>query len=143
MSTYFPKGEIARKWYVVDASGQTLGRVATRVARILSGKDNPKYTPFLDTGDHVIVINADKVRVTGMKADDKIYYRVTGFPGGIRAEQYKKRMERKPEQVLEAAIVGMLPHTKLGRAMAKKLKVYRGDQHPHVAQMPEAIAAVV
>ena len=143
MSTYFPKGEIARKWFVVDASGQTLGRVATRVARILSGKDSPKYTPFIDTGDHVIVINADKVRVTGMKADDKVYYRVTGFPGGIRSEQYKKRLERKPEEVLEAAIVGMLPHTKLGRAMAKKLKVYKGDQHPHTAQKPEAIAAVV
>ena len=143
MSTYFPKGEIARKWYVVDASGQTLGRLASRVARILSGKDSPKYTPFIDTGDHVVVINADKVRITGMKADDKIYYRVTGFPGGVRSEQYKKRMERKPEQVLEEAIVGMLPHTKLGRAMAKKLKVYRGDKHPHEAQKPEAVAAVV
>ena len=143
MSTYFPKGEIARKWYVVDASGQTLGRVASRVARILAGKDSPKYTPFIDTGDHVIVINADKVRVTGMKADDKVYYRVTGFPGGIRSEQYKKRLERKPEEVLEAAIVGMLPHTKLGRAMAKKLKVYKGDQHPHTAQKPETIAATV
>ncbi len=143
MSTYFPKGEIARKWFVVDASGQTLGRVATRVARILSGKDSPKYTPFLDTGDHVIVINADKVRVTGLKADHKVYYRVTGFPGGIRSEQYKKRLERKPEQVLEEAIIGMLPHTKLGRAMAKKLKVYRGEQHPHAAQKPEQIAAVV
>jgi large subunit ribosomal protein L13 len=143
MSTYFPKGEIARKWYVVDASGQTLGRVASRVARILSGKNSPKYTPFLDMGDHVVVINADKVRVTGMKADDKVYYRVTGFPGGIRAEEYKKRLTRKPEQVLEAAIVGMLPHTKLGRAMAKKLKVYKGDKHPHVAQKPQAIQAVV
>jgi len=143
MSTYFPKGEIARKWYVVDASGQTLGRLATRVARILAGKDSPKYTPFIDTGDHVIVINADKVRVTGMKSDDKVYYRVTGFPGGIRSEQYKKRLERKPEQVLEAAIIGMLPHTKLGRAMAKKLKVYKGDQHPHAAQKPEAITATV
>ena len=143
MSTYFPKGEIARKWFVVDASGQTLGRVATRVARILSGKNSPKYTPFLDTGDHVVVINADKVRITGLKADDKVYHRYTGFPGGIRSEQYKKRMQRKPEQVLEAAIVGMLPHTKLGRAMAKKLKVYKGDKHPHTAQKPEAVQAVV
>jgi len=143
MSTYFPKGEIARKWFVVDASGQTLGRVATRVARILSGKDNPKYTPFIDTGDHVIVINADKVRITGLKADSKVYYRYTGFPGGIRAEEYKKRFERKPERVVEEAIVGMLPHTKLGRAMAKKLKVYKGDKHPHIAQKPESIAAVV
>jgi large subunit ribosomal protein L13 len=143
MSTYFPKGEIARKWYVVDASGQTLGRVASRVARILSGKDSPKYTPFIDTGDHVIVINADKVRITGLKADSKVYYRYTGFPGGIRAEEYKKRFERKPEQVVEEAIVGMLPHTKLGRAMARKLKVYKGDKHPHVAQKPETVAAVV
>jgi large subunit ribosomal protein L13 len=143
MSTYFPKGEIARKWYVVDASGQTLGRLASRVARILSGKDSPKYTPFLDTGDHVIVINADKVRITGMKADDKVYHRYTGFPGGIRSEQYKKRLQRRPEQVLESAIIGMLPHTKLGRAMAQKLKVYKGDKHPHVAQKPEAIHAVV
>jgi large subunit ribosomal protein L13 len=143
MSTYFPKGEIARKWFVVDASGQTLGRLATRVARILSGKDSPKYTPFIDVGDHVIVINADKVRITGLKADSKVYYHVTGFPGGIRAEEFKKRLERKPEKIVEDAIVGMLPHTKLGRAMAAKLKVYRGDKHPHVAQQPEAIAAVV
>jgi large subunit ribosomal protein L13 len=143
MSTYFPKGEIARKWYVVDASGQTLGRLATRVARILSGKDSPKYTPFMDTGDHVIVINADKVRISGLKADSKIYYHVTGFPGGIRAEEYKKRLERRPEKVVEDAIVGMLPHTKLGRAMASKLKVYKGDKHPHLAQKPEVVAAVV
>jgi len=143
MSTYFPKGEIARKWFVVDASGQTLGRVASRVARILSGKDSPKYTPFIDTGDHVIVINADKVRITGLKADDKVYYRYTGFPGGIKAEDYRKRFERKPEKVVEEAIIGMLPHTKLGRSMAKKLKVYKGDKHPHAAQKPEAVAAVV
>jgi large subunit ribosomal protein L13 len=143
MSTYFPKGEIARKWYVVDASGQTLGRVATRVARILSGKDSPKYTPFLDTGDHVIVINADKIRITGLKADSKVYHRYTGFPGGIRSEEYKKRLQRRPEKIVEDAIVGMLPHTKLGRAMASKLKVYKGDQHPHAAQKPETIAAVV
>ena len=143
MSTYFPKGEIARKWFVIDADGETLGRLATRVARILSGKDNPKYTPFLDTGDHVIVINADKVRITGLKADSKVYHRYTGYPGGIRSEEYKKRLQRKPEQVVEAAIVGMLPHTKLGRAMAKKLKVYKGDKHPHVAQKPETVAAAV
>jgi len=142
MSTYFPKGEIARKWFVIDAEGQTLGRLATRVARILSGKDNPKYTPFLDMGDHVIVINAGKVRITGLKADSKVYYRYSGYPGGIRAEEYKKRFERRPEQVVEDAITGMLPHTKLGRAMAGKLKVYRGDKHPHQAQKPEALAAV-
>jgi len=141
MSTYFPKGEIARKWFVIDGEGQTLGRLATRVARILSGKDSPKYTPFLDTGDHVIVINAEKVRITGLKADHKVYYHYSGYPGGIKAEEYKKRFGRKPEQVVEAAITGMLPHTKLGRAMAGKLKVYKGDKHPHQAQKPEALAA--
>jgi large subunit ribosomal protein L13 len=142
MSTYFPKGEIARKWFVIDGEGQTLGRLATRVARILSGKDSPKYTPFLDTGDHVIVINAGKVRITGLKADSKVYYRYSGYPGGIKGEEYKKRFERRPEQIVEAAITGMLPHTKLGRAMAGKLKVYKGDKHPHQAQKPEALAAV-
>ena len=140
MSTYFPgQGELARKWYVVDADGQTLGRLAARVARILTGKENPKYTPFLDTGDHVVIINAAKIHVTGMKAEKKIYHRVTGYPGGLRSEEFRKRLARKPESVLEAAIIGMLPHTKLGRAMASKLKVYRGDQHPHQAQKPEAL----
>jgi len=141
MSTYFPgQGELARKWYVVDADGQTLGRLATRVARILSGKENPKYTPFLDTGDHVVVINAAKIHVTGMKAEQKIYHRVTGYPGGLRSEEFRKRLARKPESVVEAAIIGMLPHTKLGRAMASKLKVYRDDKHPHQAQKPEALS---
>lgn len=140
MSTYFPKGEIARKWFVIDADGQTLGRLATRVARILSGKDSPKYTPFLDTGDHVIVINAEKVRITGLKADSKLYHRYTGYPGGIRSEEYTKLLQRRPEKIVEDAITGMLPHTKLGRAMAGKLKVYRGDKHPHAAQKPEALA---
>jgi len=140
MSTYFPgQGELARKWYVVDADGQTLGRLAARVARILSGKNNPKYTPFLDTGDHVVIINAAKIHVTGMKAEKKIYHRVTGYPGGLRSEEFRKRLARKPESVVEAAIIGMLPHTKLGRAMASKLKVYRDDKHPHQAQKPEAL----
>jgi len=141
MSTYFPgQGELARKWYVVDADGQTLGRLAARVARILTGKENPKYTPFLDTGDHVVVINAAKIHVTGMKAEQKIYHRVTGYPGGLRSEEFRKRLARKPESVVEAAIIGMLPHTKLGRAMASKLKVYRDDKHPHQAQKPEVLA---
>ena len=125
MSTRFPSGqEIARKWYVVDASGQTLGRLATHVARILSGKNNPKYTPFLDLGDHVIVINADKIRVTGMKTEQKVY---------------RKRLGRRPEQVVQDAILGMLPKTKLGRSMGKKLKVYKGDVHRHQAQKPEQL----
>jgi large subunit ribosomal protein L13 len=139
MSTYFPKGEIARKWFVIDADGQTLGRLATRVARILSGKDNPKYTPFLDMGDHVVIINAAKIRLTGLKSDAKVYHHYTGYPGGIRTEEYKKRLTRRPEKIVEDAIVGMLPHTKLGRSMAGKLKVYRDDKHPHSAQKPEAL----
>ena len=142
MSTYFPKGEIARKWFVVDALGQTLGRLASRVARILNGKDSPQYTPFLDTGDHVIVINAGKVKISGLKAGTKTYYHYTGYPGGIKGEEYKKRFDRKPELIVEDAIKGMLPHTKLGRAMFSKLKVYKGDTHPHVAQKPVTVDAV-
>jgi large subunit ribosomal protein L13 len=141
MSTYFPKeGEIARKWYVVDASGQPLGRLSSRVASILQGKESPKYTPFLDTGDHVIVINADKVKLTGMKAEAKVYQHYTGYPGGLRTEAYNKRMTRKPELVIEEAVKRMLPKSKLGRQMISKLKVYRGDKHPHQAQKPEGLA---
>jgi large subunit ribosomal protein L13 len=142
MSTYFPKaGEIARKWFVVDASGQTLGRLSTRVARMLSGKDNPRYTPFIDTGDHVIVINAEKVRLTGLKSEAKVYRHYTGYPGGLREEDFRKRFARKPESVVQDAITGMLPKSKMGKAMAKKLKVYRGDKHPHEAQQPQATTA--
>ena len=141
MATYFPKqGEIARNWYVVDGTGQTLGRLATRVSRILTGKDSPRYTPFLDTGDHVVVINAAKVQVTGLKGQQKVYHRYTGYPGGLRSEDFRQRFERKPEVVVQEAILGMLPKTKLGRAMARKLKIYRGDKHPHQAQKPEAVA---
>jgi large subunit ribosomal protein L13 len=138
MSTYFPKaGEIARKWYVVDASGQTLGRLASQVARILMGKENPKYTPFLDTGDHVIVINADKIKMTGMKAEQKAYHRYTGYPGGLRSEDFRERFARKPEVIVEDAVARMLPKTKMGKQMFTKLQVYRGDKHPHQAQKPE------
>jgi large subunit ribosomal protein L13 len=141
MSTYFPKaGEIARKWYVVDASGQTLGRLASQVARILMGKENPRYTPFIDTGDHVVVINAEKVRITGMKAEQKKYQHYTGYPGGLRTEDFRKRFDRKPELVIEQAVTRMLPKTRMGRQMFSKLKVYRGDKHPHQAQKPEAKA---
>jgi large subunit ribosomal protein L13 len=140
MSTSFPsEGKIARKWHVVDASGQTLGRLATQVAHILAGKHNPQYTPFLDTGDHVVVINAAKVKVTGMKSGQKMYRRYTGFPGGLREEQYEKRIARRPEAVVEDAIKGMLPKSKLGRAMGSKLKVYRDDKHTHAAQKPEPL----
>ena len=136
MSTYFPTAQaIDRKWHVIDASGETLGRLASKCAAILAGKNSPQYTPFIDTGDHVVVINAAKVKVTGMKAEQKLYHHYTGNPGGLRTEEFKKRMQRKPEMVVESAIVGMLPHTKLGRAMAKKLKVYADDKHPHAAQV--------
>ena len=141
MSTYFPKeGEIARKWFVVDASGQTLGRLASKVARILMGKENPKYTTFIDTGDHVIVINAEKVKTTGVKAEQKAYHRYTGYPGGLRTEDFKKRAERKPELIIEDAVSRMLPKSRLGKQMFSKLKVYRGKKHPHAAQKPEALA---
>jgi len=143
MGTYVPSGkDIDRKWYVMDASGKTLGRLATKAADVLSGKLNPKYVPYIDTGDHVIVINADKVKITGLKADKKTYYSYSGYPGGIKAEEYKKRFERKPELVVEEAIKGMLPKSKLGRAMGSKLKVYKGDKHPHAAQKPAAVEAV-
>ena len=141
MSTYFPKqGEIVRKWYVVDASGQTLGRLASQVARILMGKENPRYTPFIDAGDHVIVINAEKVRTTGVKAEHKVYQHYTGYPGGLRTEEYTKRLARKPELIVEQAVLRMLPKSKLGRQMISKLKVYRGEKHPHEAQKPEAMS---
>src|SRR5262249_39177816 len=140
MSTYFPKeGEIERKWYVVDASGQALGRLASRVARILMGKENPKYTPFLDTGDHVIVVNAERVKLTGMKAEGKVYHRYTGYPGGLRSEAYRKKIERRPEAIIEDAVQRMLPKTKLGKQMKTKLKVYRGEKHPHAAQKPAGL----
>jgi len=144
MSTYFPKaGEIVRKWYVVDASGQTLGRLASQVARILMGKNNPKYTPFLDSGDHVVVINAEKIKTTGMKSEQKVYQHYTGYPGGLRTEEFNKRMARKPELVVEQAVLRMLPKSKLGKQMISKLKVYRGEKHPHEAQKPEALALAV
>ena len=137
MSTYFPKqGDIVRKWYVVDASGQTLGRLASRVAHILMGKENPRYTPFIDTGDHVVVINAEKIRTTGMKAEQKVYQHYTGYPGGLRTEEFKKLSVRKPEMIVEQAVERMLPKSKMGKQMFTKLNVYRGDKHPHQAQKP-------
>jgi len=139
MSTYFPKeGEIVRKWLVVDAEGQTLGRLASQIALILMGKENPQYTPFIDVGDHVVVINAAKIRVTGAKVEQKAYHHYTGFPGGLRTEDYKDRIENKPEAIIKDAVVRMLPKTKLGGQMISKLKVYRDDKHPHEAQKPVA-----
>ena len=142
MSTYFPSGkELAgrRKWYVVDASGQTVGHLASEVASILSGKRNPEWTPFLDMGDHVVVINARKAVFTGSKNDQKLYRRHTLYPGGLRETTVKEMFEKKPEKVIELAVKGMLPKTKLGKAMVKKLKVYADGDHRHFAQKPEAI----
>lgn len=133
------KEEIDREWYVVDAQGQTLGRLASRIATILKGKHKPIYTPHLDCGDFVIVLNADKVRVTGRKMDQKFYYRYSGYPGGLSQISLRDQLARHPERVLQAAIRGMLPKNKLGRQMIKKLKVYAGDEHPHEAQQPKPL----
>ena len=142
MSTYFPSGKgLAenRKWYVVDASGKTVGRLATEVARMISGKNNPAWTPYMDMGDHVVVINARKAVFTGSKNNDKLYRRHTLYPGGLRETTVKEMFEKKPERVIELAVKGMLPKTKLGKAMVKKLKDYADGDHRHSAQKPEAI----
>jgi large subunit ribosomal protein L13 len=140
MSTYIPSSlDVTRKWFVVDASGKTLGRLATEAASVLSGKRNPKYTPFIDMGDHVIVINAAKVSLTGLKSQQKVYRRYTGFPGGLREESFIRLLDRRPEKIVEEAIKGMLPKSKMGRQMATKLKVYRDDKHPHQAQQPQVL----
>jgi large subunit ribosomal protein L13 len=140
MRTYFPKkGDIEPRWYVVDAEGQVLGRLATTIANIISGKAKPTYTPFLDTGDHVIVINAEKIRLTGKKETDKIYRHHSLYPGGLKEKAARFVRAEKPEHMIEQAVWGMLPKNKLGRKMLKKLKVYRGTKHRHQAQMPEAM----
>lgn len=137
MRTYSPSGkDVERVWYVVDAEGQTLGRLATRVATVLRGKHKPTFTPHLDLGDHVIVVNADRVIVTGAKAADKQYHSHSGFPGGLRSVPFARMLERRPTRIVEAAVRGMLPKNTLGRAMASKLKVYAGPDHPHAAQQP-------
>ena len=143
MSTYFPSGDgLAenRKWYVVDAAGQTVGRLATEVARVLTGKNKPQYTPFMDTGDCVIVVNARKAVFKGSKNEQKVYRHHTLYPGGLREVTVREQFERHPERVIELAVRGMLPKSKLGRAMAKKLKVYADAEHPHAAQRPEPLA---
>lgn len=140
MRTYFPKeGDIEPRWFVVDAEGQTLGRLSTQIATIISGKSKPTYTPFLDTGDHVIVINAEKIVLTGKKETDKVYRRHSLYPGGLKEKQARFVRAEKPEALIEEAVWGMLPKSKLGRKMLKKLKVYRGTSHPHQAQMPEPL----
>jgi large subunit ribosomal protein L13 len=138
--TYVVKpGEIEQKWYVVDATGQTLGRLATQIASVLRGKTKPQYTPYEDVGDFVVVINAEKVQVTGRKLDQKVYYRHTGYPGGIRGVTLRHQLEKHPERVIEHAVKGMLPRGPLGRRMFKKLKVYEGPTHPHQAQQPQVM----
>jgi len=140
MRTYFPKkGDIEQRWFVIDAEGKILGRLSTTIARILSGKNKPTYTPFLDTGDHVIVINAEKIILTGKKETDKVYRRHSGYPGGLKQQEARFVRAQKPEAMIEEAVWGMLPKSKLGRKMLKKLKVYRGTDHPHQAQKPERV----
>ncbi|MCH8499696.1 MAG: 50S ribosomal protein L13 [Marinobacter sp.] len=130
---------VKRDWYVVDAAGKTLGRLSTEIARRLRGKHKPEYTPHVDTGDYIIVINAEQVRVTGRKASDKMYYSHTGFPGGLKSISFDKLIVKAPEQVIEHSVKGMLPKGPLGRAMFKKLKIYAGTEHPHAAQQPKEL----
>lgn len=142
MKTEFPsKSEITRSWFVLDASEAALGRVASKAAKILMGKHKPTYVPFLDTGDHVIVVNADKAILTGNKETQKIYRRHSGYPGGLREDVAGKVRQTRPIRLVEEAVKGMLPKTKLGKQMYRKLKVYAGDKHPHAAQQPQALAA--
>ena len=140
MKTYVAKpASIEKKWYVVDASGHTLGRLSTVVADTLRGKRKPIYTPNIDTGDFVVVVNAEKIVVTGNKLEQKLYYRHSGYPGGIKSEALGKLLGRRPEEVIRRAVKGMLPHNKLGAAQLRKLKIYAGAEHPHEAQGPEAL----
>jgi large subunit ribosomal protein L13 len=142
MDTFVPSGknlEKDRKWHLIDASGKTVGRLATHAASLLMGKTKPTYTPYIDMGDHVVIINAEKVVFTGRKLEDKMYRRHSGWPGGLKETSAQKMLARHPERVLEGAIRGMLPKTKMGRAMGKKLRVYAGSEHPHKAQRPEPL----
>jgi large subunit ribosomal protein L13 len=129
--------EVERNWYLIDAEGQTLGRLATEIARLLRGKNKTQYTPHVDTGDFVVVVNAEKVVVTGRKAEQKVYYRHTGYPGGLRETSYEVMLGRKPTEILRKAVRGMMPKTRLGRQQLRKLKIYAGPEHPHEAQNPQ------
>ena len=141
MKSFIPREkDMQKQWHVIDAEGQILGRIATRAARLITGKDKPIYTPFLDTGDHVIIINASKVKLTGKKLTDKMYRHHTGYPGGLRETAAGVLLAKNPGKLVREAVSGMLPKSKLGRAMRKKLKVYSGAQHPHQAQQPAALA---
>lgn len=140
MKTYSAKAQdVARDWYVVDATDKTLGRLASEIAHRLRGKHKAEYTPHVDTGDYIVVVNAEKVRVTGAKATDKMYHRHTGYPGGLKSMSFEKLIDKAPERVIQGAVKGMLPRNPLGRAMFKKLKVYAGAEHPHAAQQPQAL----
>jgi large subunit ribosomal protein L13 len=140
MKTFSAKAEdVARDWFVVDAADKTLGRLASEIAHRLRGKHKAEYTPHVDTGDYIVVINCEKVRVTGAKATDKLYYHHTGYIGGIKSISFEKLIDKAPERVIQKAVKGMLPRNPLGRAMFKKLKVYAGDAHPHAAQQPQAL----
>ncbi len=140
MKTFSAKPEsVQRDWYIVDAENKTLGRLSTEIARRLRGKHKPEYTPHVDTGDYIIVINAEKVHVSGNKRTDKIYHHHTGYPGGLKSISFEKLIERAPERVIETAVKGMLPKNPLGRAMYKKMKVYAGTEHPHAAQQPKTL----
>ena len=140
MNTYVPKmGEVKKAWVVIDAKDKVLGRVAVEAARVLRGKHKPTYTPYLDCGDNVIIINSKKAKITGAKFTDKKYYRHSGYPGGIKEMNFEKMMARKPAKILELAVSGMLPKTRLGRQMFKKLKIYIGAEHPHAAQQPKSL----
>lgn len=139
-TTYTPKAaDVDRRWFVVDAEGKTLGRLATQIAHVLRGKHKPSYTPHLDMGDHIVVINAEKVRVTGRKAEQKVYHRHTGAAGGLRTSTFEDVMNKHPERILRTAVKGMLPNNVLGRTMYKKLRVYAGPEHGHAAQQPELL----
>lgn len=140
MKTYYAKpSDVQREWLLVDATDMTLGRLASAVAQILRGKNKPTYTPHVDTGDFVVIVNCEKIKVTGAKATDKVYYRYTNYPGGLKSETFQEAMAKHPERVIEHAVKGMLPKGTLGRKMAKKLKVYVGPEHPHQAQNPRKI----
>jgi large subunit ribosomal protein L13 len=140
MKTYSAKaGEIARDWYLVDAEGKTLGRLATRIADTLRGKGKPQYTPHVDTGDFVVVVNAEKIAVTGKKLDEKIYYRHSGYPGGLKERPLREQLERRPTEVLRLAVKGMLPRNRLARQQLTKLKIYAGPEHPHESQQPKPL----
>lgn len=139
--TYYPKaGEVSREWYIVDANGQNLGRLASKIATVLMGKHKPQFTPGVDTGDFVVVVNCERITVTGNKLDDKMYYHHSGYPGGLKKINLRDQLAKHPERVIRSAVWGMVPHNKYGRKLMKKIKIYAGPDHPHGPQNPKALA---